>query len=131
MLQHNTLPVRSSAILTNSYVAGNVLGDDVSSPDILKTSNQLVLYVNFTIGSLTSASVKVEFSSDKSTWVQETFSSISGGTDTLSLGVHTMTATGVYEIAVPIKAKYVRVSAIGTGTVTSSLMAITAVVGNV
>lgn len=131
MLQHNVVPVRSAAILTTSYVAGNVIGSDVSSPDIVKTSNQIVLLVDFTIGSLTSAEIKVEFSPDATNWYQESFSSISSGTETVTLGAKTLAASGSYAIALPFKARSVRVSAKGTGTVTSSSMTIKAVVGNV
>ncbi len=95
------------------------------------TSNQLVLLVDFTIGSLTSASIKVEFSPDDLTYFQESFGSISGGTETVTLGVHTMAATGKYVIPLPIKFKFIKISAIGTGTTTNSLMTIRAIVGNV
>jgi len=114
--------VRASAILTNSYVAGT----DIENA---WKYSQLILYVNFTIGSLTSAEIKVEFSNDDSTYIQETFSSVSGGTSTDTVGEHTFTATGKYRIAIPIKDNYIRISAKGTGTVTSSLMTIDAVLG--
>jgi len=64
-------------------------------------------------------------------WHQETFSAISGGTSTDSLGEHTVTASGKYRIAIPLKDRFVRVSSKGTGTVTNSLMAIDAIIGNV
>ena len=127
--------VRTSAILTTSYVAGNVLGAETSSvaspSEIAKVNeyNQLILYVTFTIGSLTSAEIKVEFSPDNSTFYQETAMLISGGTVTDSLAAHAITATGNYRIAIPMNDRYVRVSAKGTGTVTSSEMGITAILG--
>jgi len=116
--------VREAAILTTSYVAGDVFRMD-------RNINQINLYVDFTKGSLTSAEVKVEFSNDNSTWIQETFSSISGGVDTLTLGSHTFTATGGYRINVPTKDTYCRVSIKGTGTVTSSSATINAILGTV
>lgn len=131
-------PVRTSAILTNSYVAGTVLGakngvlGTASPADLcLEDYNQLNLEISFTIGSLTSAEVKIEYTDDSTltTWYQETFESITGGICTDTLGYHTITATGNYTFNVPIKNRYIRVSAKGTGTVTSSLMAIKAILG--
>lgn len=121
--------IRSAAVLTNSYVASTVIGPADTDWESTHLRNQLVLLVSFTKGSLTSAELKVEFSSDGSTYYQETFGSISGTTQTLSLGESTMTATGNYRIPVPVKDKYIKVSVKGTGTVTSSSMAITAVLG--
>lgn len=122
MQDYTTRSVRSSAVLTGSYVAGTVLTD-------IHLYNQLILEINFTIGSLTSAEVKIEFSRDNSTFIQETFQSIAAGTATETLGIHQISATGVYTIAIPIKYRYAKISVKGTGTVTSSLMDITAIIG--
>lgn len=125
MIQNAKLStVRDSAILTTSYVAGTVV-------DTEGIRNQIMIYADFTLGSLTDAQIKVEFSRDGATYYQETFSSISSGTDTLSLGVHKMTATGLYRIALDVMDRYVKISAIGTGTTTSSLLAIKTNVGEV
>ena len=125
MIQNAKLStVRSSAILTTSYVAGTVI-------DTEGIRNQLVIYADFTIGSLTDAQIKVEFSRDGDTYYQETFSSTSAGTDTLSLGVHKMAATGKYRIALDLMDRYVKISSIGTGTTTGSLLAISANMGEV
>jgi len=127
--------IRTSAVLTDAYVAGNVLGAEtstVASPaEIAKVNeyNQLILYVTFTKGSLTSAEFKVEFSPDNSTFYQESAMLIAGGTVTDSIAEHSVTATGNYRICIPMNDRYVRVSAKGTGTVTNSLMGITAVLG--
>ncbi len=120
--------VRASTVLTGSYVAGTVLGplgkgqrtDPVDN-------NQLNLYVSFTIGSLTSAEIKVEFSDDGTTYYQETASAISSGTSTDSVLAHTVTATGNYRIPIAIADRYIKVSAKGTGTVTNSLLQIDAI----
>lgn len=112
--------IRSAAILTTSYVAGTVLSDCTGY-------NQLVLYVAFTIGSLTDAQIKIEYSPDGVTYYQETYDGISGGTNTESLGARRFTATGNYRITVPVRDRYIRVSAIGTGTVTGSSMAISGI----
>ena len=114
--------VRAAAILTGSYVAGTDI-------DIVNDQNQLVINIDFTVGSLTSAEVKVEFSHDGITWYQETFGSISAGTDTLSLGEHAISATGLYRLPVQIKDNHIRVSVKGTGTVTGSSMTVDAIIG--
>lgn len=121
--------VRAAAVLTNSYVAGTVVGAEDAGGDYPHNVNQLIVYVDFTLGSLTSGQVKVEFSHDNVTYYQESFSSISGTTDTVSLGEHSFAATGKYRLAIPIKDKYIKISAKGTGTVTSSTMTINAAYG--
>jgi len=125
--------IRNAAILTNAYVAGTIL--DGPTTVGMHLMNQLNLYIDFTKGSLDSVSLKVEFSNDyvagvnDGTWYQETFESVSGGVATDTLGVHTISATGKYRLLINIKDKYVRVSAIGTGTVTSSSLSILGIYG--
>ena len=122
--------VRPAAILTNDYVAGTVIGGETTG-EKSKTNeyNQLILYVTFTIGSLTSAEIKVEFSNDNSTYYQETAMSIASGTVTESLAIHTIAASGNYRICIPMNDRYVKVSAKGTGTVTNSSLGIKAALG--
>lgn len=121
-LDYIVKPVRTAAILTNSYVAGTVLTE-------LSSLNQLVLLIQFTKGSLTSAEYKIEFSPDNTTWYQETASSIAAGTSTDTLLEHTTTATGNLRVPIELKDRYVRISVKGTGTVTSSSMTVDAIVG--
>jgi len=116
--------VREAAILTGSYVAGTVI-------EQTHRQNQAVILVSFTKGSLTTAEIKVDFSPDNSTWYQETFQSVTGGTATETLGEHQIGASGNYRILIPIKDRYIRVSTKGTGTVTNSLMAIDLIQGEV
>ncbi len=123
-LTYQKTEVRASAILTTSYVAGDVIGP-------INDENQIVVLANYTKGSSDSAEIKIEFSPDNSTWYQESFGSISGGTDTISLAEHTIAASGLYRIPVPVKDNYVRVSVKGTGTMTSSLMDVSVVNGRV
>lgn len=115
--------VRSAAILTGLYVLGEVLDSGLR--------NQLVLIISFTKGSLTSAEIKLEFSYDGTNYFQETSRSVSGGTSTDSLLVHTYTADGSYILDLPLMYRYIKVSAKGTGTTTGSSMAISAVIGTV
>jgi hypothetical protein len=123
-LNYQVIPVRSAAILTGTYVAGTTIEETHGE-------NQLVLYVDFTKGSLTTAEFKIEFSPDNTNWYQETTQSITGGTATETVAAHQIGASGAYRILVPIKDRYIKVSAKGTGTVTASEMTITAVVGEV
>jgi len=123
-----TQPIRTAAVLTTSYVAGTELTPSNVDPII---HNQLILLVDFTIGSLTTAELKIEFSPDGTNYYQETADSVSGGTIGEAVGTRQFSATGAYRIAVPIKDHYIKVSVKGTGTVTSSSMAIKAILGEV
>lgn len=114
--------VRPAAALTNSYVAGTEI-------NFKQHISQVNLYVDLTLGSLTSAEIKVEFSDDGTNWYQETRESLTGGTATMTVFERTFTADAAARISFPVKDKWMRVSAKGTGTVTGSEMAITAVYG--
>ena len=123
--------LRASSVLTGSYVAGTVYSPQGLSPkQDPVNNNQLILYVGFTIGSLTSAELKIEFSDDGTNYYQETTSSVSSGVSTDKLTEHKLEATGNYRIALPICDRYIKVSVKGTGTVTNSLLAIDAIVAN-
>lgn len=117
----SSINVRGASILTSGYVAGTVVD--------LQLKNQVQVLVAFTLGSLTSMDLKFEYSLDKTTWYQETFDSVSSGTNTESLGIRHFTATGNYQISVPILGKYFRISAIGNGTVTSSSLQLDVIYG--
>jgi hypothetical protein len=121
--------IRDSAILTGSYVAGTVIGD----PNIIYEKNQLVLLVDFEIGDLTSAEIKIEFSYDGTNYYQETIDQVdySTGTITEILAVRQLTGDASLVIPLPIKYRFLKVSSKGTGTVDNSLLSIIAVVGNV
>ena len=109
--------LRASAILTGSAV-------NTSQHDI-RDCNQIILYVNFTIGSLTYGQMVVEFSSDGTTWYQEG-SYVSGGSGvrTRNQVAHRFTASGRHRIPIPVADYYVRVACLGNGTATDSLMAV-------
>jgi len=110
--------LRAAAVLTNAYVTSS------SIPASVEGENQLILLVDATMGSLTSIELRVEFSDDDSTFFQETFGLISGGTDSLTLGIHQITADGLYRIPIPVADQFVRVAAQGTGTVGGSSLEI-------
>lgn len=136
-------PIRTASILTTSYVAGTLLGGGhtqltngaIGSPS---RNNHLELYVDFTIGSLTNATIKVEFSNDGTNWYQETEDNLATSTGVITEVAVTriFTATGKYRVPININspwinANWIRISAEGVGTVTSSSLAIGAVLGNV
>lgn len=128
--RYRKINVRDSAVLTTSYVAATLNDPEDSSTKLeLYDLNQLVLLVDFTIGSLTTAEIKIEFSPDGTDWYQEISTSTSSGTITVSAAEYTFSATGKYRIAVPTIDRFIRISAKGTGTVTNSLMEIDAVIG--
>lgn len=140
------IPIRDALILTTSYVAGRIIGQvpsDLASnpPDVAYLSgpvglrNQLILYVDFTIGSLTTAEIKVEFNNDPTDangWYQETLDdpAASTGIVTERALVRTLSATGKYRIPIKINDQYIRISIKGTGTPTSSSAKINAIIGN-
>lgn len=113
--------VRAAAVLTNSYVTGTVLTQT-------RGFNQLSVMIQFTLGSLTSAEIRIEFSIDNSTWFQEVIDSANSLSElTSSQGDRTLTSSGNYAISIPISYNFIRISAKGTGTVTSSSMTIDAI----
>lgn len=114
--------IRTTAALTNSYVACTVL-------DNCKEYDQLMLNCKYTKNSSTSVEIKVEYSTDAgTTYFQDTNASVSSGTTTLSLNEFTYTgATGNFQIRLPISARMIKVSAKNTGTVTDTDLLITAV----
>ena len=125
--------IRASAILTGSYVVAKTFGlnDTTGSRQDEQRRNvestHLLLDFTFTKGSLTYCFIKVEYSDDGATWFQQTSEATSAGVSTLSSQEYKLTGTGTGTVAVPlIKHIWMRVSAIGVGTVTSSSLAMQA-----
>jgi hypothetical protein len=117
--------VRSAAILTSSYVAGTVL-------DNCQGFNQMVINYDFTIGSLTDAQIKVEVSTDGTNYYELMLNGLSAGVNTVVPTVYKLSATRKGSIEpLSIATKYIKVSAIGTGTATSSSLAIDVVLSKV
>ena len=120
--------VRSAAILTDSYVAGTVIGPATGDKLNVQDFNQLTVLVQWTKGSLTSLEVKVEFSHDGTTYYQEANIATSGATNTVTLGSYTTTVEGNFPIVISnLAARFVKISVKGTGTVTSSSCTVDAV----
>jgi len=116
-----TLTVRASSILTNAYVAG----EEIDAKDC----NTLVLYVNYTGGSLTSTDIKISYSYDASTWYQESMTTAATGTTTQYENIHKFSSDGSYRLKIPVLDRFVKIESIGNGTVTGSLLAISSYVG--
>lgn len=117
--------VRSAAILTNSYVAGTVLEN-------CQNYNAMSLNIAFTLGSLTDAQIKVEVSADGTNYYQLYSDSISGGVNSPAALVYKFTGNAACSTTpVNLSTKYIKISAIGTGTVTGSSLAITAILSEI
>lgn len=97
-----------------------------------RNGNVVVLHVDFTKWSLTSAEIKVEWSTTGSSddYFQRTASTISSWADSIDFHEMSIDTTWKYEIILPIFADYIRVSVKWTWTVTGSSMAIKALTGN-
>jgi len=129
-LDYRYIPnVRSSAVLTGSYVAGTVIGP--TSTGVFQANgneyNMLLVDVDVTLGSLTSVELKVEFSEDGSTYFQQSSVSTASGTITASVAEYTFGASVNYRLEIPVAAQFIRISSKGTGTVTNSLLAVDAI----
>jgi hypothetical protein len=125
--------LRASKVLTTSYVASTAI--DVSN------ANQLVILMDFTLGSLTDALVKVEqadYGDSGQGWYPQTIKNTGAVvsdeyqsqllTDVSKLIPSTANLTR-YLLNVPIKGRWARISVMGEGTVTSSLFAAWAYAG--
>ena len=102
--EYKSLQIRASAVLTNAYVAGTVLGvptndaNQVKTYDLIEQINYLALECAFTLGSLTNVAIKVEFSEDNTNWYQLQTGTFSSGSDTMTPAFITLSATGNYYI---------------------------------
>jgi hypothetical protein len=113
-------PIRDAAILTLAYVAGSI----IQAEDY----NLLGIEVDFTKGLLTSMEIKIEVSQDDINYFQQMTETVSGGVVTLEPGVYKIDTTGKHAFNIhPIRAKFIKISVKGTGTVTNSSCAIKAV----
>jgi hypothetical protein len=122
-MNYKVTNVRNRAVLTTSYVAGKVIED-------VQNLNQMVLHIDFTKGNLASAEIKVEFSIDGVNYEQLTSGTVdTNGLETLNPHVLTIGADAKFAHLLPIKARYIKISAKGTGTVTGSLLKIRTVCG--
>ncbi|NTU69239.1 discoidin domain-containing protein [bacterium] len=117
--------VRAAAPLTTGYVAGTVLEN-------CDKFNNLILDVAFTKGSLTDAQIKIETSVDNTNYRQLLADSVTGGVNSPAL-LYIKFTGDISGVLTPltIATKYIKISAIGTGTVTGSSLAINAVLAKI
>lgn len=114
--------IRSSAVLTDAYVAGNIIEN-------ANRAEKLQILASYTKGSNTSCEIKVEFSNDKTTYYQESYTpDPTAGVSLQQLWVHQLDTTGNYSFIIPTDVRYIKISAKCTGTVTNSLLAIEATI---
>lgn len=122
-LDYEQKVIRDSSALTVSYVASDVRGADDNLD--LTWKNQVILLIDLTFWSLTSAEMIVEFSNDWITYYQESSIEVDWWTGSVSLFEYTFSAEWNYRIAFPIKDKFMKVSVKGTWTATWSSCKIT------
>lgn len=141
--EYKSFLVRNSTILAAGYVAGYVIGLGLTDAngtrivDDLDSMNSVSLLCDFTVGSLTNAAILVEFSDDNVNWFKATRDSWAAGINSPVSAFIQLTLTDKYLFNLNemffsggnIKAKYIRVSASAVGTVTSSLLKVTALIG--
>lgn len=141
--EYKSFAVRNATILTNGYVAGYVIGlgkteaNGTRIVDDLDSQNSVSLLCDFTIGSLTNVAILVEFSDDNVTWFKATKDVFTAGINAPVAAFIQLTLTDKYMFNLNemffsggnVKAKYIRVSASGVGTVTSSSLTVTALIG--
>ena len=121
--EHEASQVRAAAELTTSYVASD-----------LKESTgytQLVVNILLTLGSLTTAELKVEFSENGTDFYQETFelADFAAGKSEVKVNEYEFSVSGNFRLFIPIKDRKIRISVKGTGDETGSSMAVDCVLG--
>ena len=117
------IPIRDPLVMTTSDVR--------TLPFSSQLGTQAVFSVSITLGSATNCVMNVEFSNDKSTWFTEAIQVNSSGTVSgaewqapVYKNSHVFVANGNYSVAVPVKARWCSATIRGTGTMTSSLVAV-------
>lgn len=112
--------LRSASALTTGYVSTNVA--------VFRGFDAVRLFFNLTQGSLTSFEYRVWSSPDSVTWYQEANETV-GSTEIIDSShyyKHTLGAGDVYYKDIPMFGVYFKLDVKGTGTVTGSSCAITA-----
>jgi len=110
--------MRSSLILTNSYVATDVID--------IKQGSAIQLMFDVTKGSLTSFQYKVYMSYDNNNWFLEATETVAASTITDSEANYTIALSGnvKYFKIIPAYGTYIKLEVKGTGTVTGNLCAV-------
>lgn len=113
---NRSLAARAAAILTTAEVAASAL--DINDAAV---GTRVLVDIAFTLGSLTNVILRAYVSMDGSTW------QVLGDAAANTANAATLTAdnTSMWSLPLPTGAKFFRVTAQGTGTVTSSSLALT------
>lgn len=113
---NKSLAARASAVLTLAEVAATRL--DINNAQV---AGNVLVDIDFTIGMLTNVILKAYVSQDGVTYRQ-----LREGAGATQYSVTlTASSTDCWSIKLPSGAKFFRVTAIGSGTVTNSLLALT------
>ena len=115
--------IRAAAALTTSFVASTVYQIDAG--------NQLEINGWFTVGSSSGCHIKIEFSENKTTWVQESYTTIINGIVTHTPFVRRILTTGDVKMSIPVLSTWYRVSVKAMTSGTNTSLTLVAVQGNV
>lgn len=114
--------LRADAALTTSYVYYEL--------DEKHLKNQVIFYLDLTIGAADSIDYVVEFSADGSDWYPETITTTSSGVSTTIKRIYHVTADQKDRIAIQIKDMAMRIGIKATGAdVTGAKAKIGSIVG--
>ena len=111
--------IRAAAVLTNAYVAA----------DTIEAGNykKIIVYVDFTKGSLTSLDIKAEWADTPGgTFRAEPTESNNAGVITSFNTTWNYTADANRPIKLSVQDRFLKISAIGNGTLTGSSLTLTA-----
>lgn len=109
--------IRAASILTSSYVASDIVENS-------EKYNKAELFIKFAKGSLTDCQIKIEFSNDGTNYFQKSSDAITSGVNTLATNILKLTADNNFSYEFNVNARFIKISAIGTGTATSSSLAL-------
>lgn len=124
----DAITLRSAAVLTTSYVIpSRPLPDGTTTQAGINIAdwNQLVLYVQATLGSATDIRIRVEYSPDNSTWFAQTALDIGTPASSLVDGdlarvEYVIESTDNFVLPIPAAYRYMRIqckaTASGSGT---------------
>ncbi len=122
--------IRSTGVLDtalNEYIISST--DNADGWQSVEDSNQLILDILFTKGSLTNIVFKVWYSQDGTNYTQATMSTPLNGAADLEVLSATFTANFVGQWKFDVKTRYIKVTWQATGTVTSSDLILLATLG--
>ena len=114
-----TIVVRNKTSLTTGYVASATLLE-------IGNINQVTLITDFTIGSSSGVRIKMELSSDGTTWIMPTRTEQSGDDLLHKERTDLLDETGVKALSFPVAYPYARISAIALNDASNASLGIDA-----